>query len=54
MTAADAIYCVPTIKRYFDTAPPPKNAEVGSLNGGKMRLKTGAEKFGLKYFGVTD
>lgn len=32
----------------------PKIAEIGSLNGGKIRLKTGAEKFGLKYFGVTD
>lgn len=32
----------------------PKIAEIGSLNGGKIRPKTGAEKFGLKYFGVTD
>lgn len=32
----------------------PKFAKIGSLNGGKMRLQTGAEKFELKYFGVTD
>lgn len=32
----------------------PKIAEIGSLNGGKMGMQTGAEKFGLKYFGVTD